>query len=749
MATKLWIDTEDYSEVPIKNGTHAYAEKVEVLLVTWAVDDGPVQVWDRTTGEPMPAELVSAYFDPTVEKWAHKADFDRTVLRWNGCEAPIEEWRCTMVQAMSHSLPGGLDQLCEVLGMPPDKAKLKTGKALIRLFCMPQKFKFHRKRLPGESAKEYKALVDAAKEAWPGRATRETHPAQWAEFVEYAKQDIEAMREAHKRMPKWNYPNNARELALWHLDQRINDRGILVDLELAEAAVRAVDREQLRLAERTVELTEGEVRAATQRDAMLEHIANQFGYMLDDLRASTLLKLIDTDENMPRELYDLLITRIQASTTSVAKYKTLLRATSSDGRLRGTLQFAGAGRTARWAGRLFQPQNLPRPSLKQKEIDQGVKYLKADCADLFVPDVMELTSSAIRGCIIAPPNKKLVVADLSNIEGRMLAWLAGEEWKLQAFRDYDTVMGANGNWITGPELYARYMQGDYPKLELDAKGEPVRKGHDLYKMSYGKSFGIAPGDVDKDGRQIGKVQELALGYEGGVGAFLTFARAYAIDLESLADKAAIPPDIWEKAQGMLEWHRSKGRDPDLEFGLSERAWLTCESIKTGWREAHPNIAKLWKDSGTNIRLAIENPGKTYAYGKFKARRDGNWLRIALPSGRCLCYPFPEVDDEGLIWYRGVNQFTRKWCRLHTYGGKTVENKSQAASRDIICHNMPLIDSQGYELILTVHDEDLTETPDRPEYNVEHLSAMLARVPKWAEGLPLAAAGFETARYRKD
>jgi DNA polymerase len=727
MATKLFLDTETFCEVPIKNGVHAYAEQAEILLFAWAIDEEPVAVWDLTTGDPMPARLADALADDSVEVWIHNSMFDRTILRWNGIEIPIERCRDTMVQAMSHSLPGGLDQLCEVLGMPPDKAKLKTGKALIRLFCMPQKFKHTLKRwerieevIPGvqrtvkEPRAEFMARVEEARQAWIGRATRETHPQQWAEFVEYAKQDIEAMREAHKRMPRWNFPNNARELALWHLDQRINDRGILVDLELAEAAVRAVDRAQEQLAQRTVELTEGEVRAATQRDAMLEHIANQYGYMLDDMRGSTLEKLLDTDENMPEAMKELLRVRLQATTTSTAKYKTFLKATSSDSRIRGTLQFAGAGRTARWAGRIVQPQNFSRGTIHGAELDAGIAYIKADSADLFVDDVMELTSSALRSCFVAPEGRKLVITDLSNIEGRMLAWLAGEEWKLQAFRDFD-----NGT------------------------------GHDLYKLAYGKSFGVDPGDVSKDQRQVGKVQELALGFASGVGGFLTFARAYSIDLEKLADDAAIPEEIMDQARGMLEWHRGKGRDPDLEFGLSERAWLTCEAIKTAWRLAHPNTVSLWKAVEDGFRTAIDSPGKTLTVRRIKIRRDGNWLRMGLPSGRCLCYPFPEVDDEGALFYKGINQFNRKWLKIYTYSGKLVENLTQAAARDVIAHNMPLIESSGYPIILTVHDEVLTEVPDRPEYNVNHLSAMLARVPEWAEGLPLAAAGFETYSYKKE
>lgn len=183
-----------------------------------------------------------------------------------------------------------------------------------------------------------------------------------------------------------------------------------------------VDRAQKGLAKRTQELTDGAVQAATQRDAMLRHLTEAFGVALPDMQAATLQRRID-DPNLPQPVRELLAVRLQASTTSTAKYKKLKAATSSDGRLRGTLQFNGASRTGRWAGRLFQPQNLPRPALLQPQIQAGIEALKAEYADLVFDNVMELTSSTLRGCLVAAPAKKLVVADLSNIEGRMLAWL--------------------------------------------------------------------------------------------------------------------------------------------------------------------------------------------------------------------------------------------------------------------------------------------------------------------------------------
>jgi DNA polymerase bacteriophage-type len=783
----LFGDLETYSEIPITCGVHKYAEKVEILLFAWAVDDEPVQVWDVTLDPAPPAELVEA-LALCDEVWFHNAQFDRTVLRRampHLCP-PLEKWRDTMVQAMAHSLPGKLAEISDVvLRLPADKAKDKAGKALIQLFCRPIKFSHTRTAadFPGETLKARKAALkewaEAEQAKWPGRATRETHPAKWREFLIYAGMDIEAMREAHKRMPMWNY--RGAELALWHLDQRINDRGVYIDLELAECTVNAVERAQEGLREDAQRATGGAVESATKRDALIAHILEQYGVPLPDMQKATLERRI-ADPDIPEGVKELLRIRLQASTTSTSKYATLIKCTGADSRLRGLLQFNGASRTGRWAGRLFQPQNLPsRGLLPQEQIEQGIVALKGGFADLFFDNIMHLTSSAIRGCICAPPGRKLVVADLSNIEGRDQAWLAGEDWKLRAFAEFDTVLTAEDEWLSGPEYFALCRDGTPPALALNEKGEPIRRGHDLYKMSYGKSFNVRPEEVTKDQRQVGKVQELALGYEGGVGAFVTFAAGYGIDLDELAAKAArfIPGEVWGQARIMLEWHRKHGRDPAAALGLPEQTWLVCESFKLGWRTGHANIKTYWRELDATVRDAISAPGVTFNCGKVKIRRDGAWLRIVLPSGRALCYPGPllqpekrkkkgEVDAETAdadalddsavqapvegrtkITYMGMNQYTRKWSRIDTYGGKIFENICQAVARDVMAYNMPAIEAAGYQIVLTVHDEVVCEAPDDPRYSAEQLAALLCATPPWARGMPLAAAGFEAYRYKKD
>lgn len=326
--------------------------------------------------------------------------------------------------------------------------------------------------------------------------------------------------------------------------------------------------------------------------------------------------------------------------------------------------------------------------------------------------VMEACSSVIRGTIIAPPGKKLVVSDLSNIEGRGLAWLAGESWKIEAFREFD--------------------EGHGP---------------DLYKLAYAKSFRVDPSTVTKAGRSIGKVQELALGYAGGVNAFLTFALAYGMDLEEMADTAwdTLDPGLIEEVTSFLDWLEGKG----TVYPMSRKAAIVCDSFKRLWREAHPYVVRMWADLENGFREATQNPGVTLTAGRFKIRRDGAWLRILLPSGRSLCYPHPKVADDGSLSFMGISQFNRKWQRIRTFSGKIAENVTQSFARDILFDATPSIETAGYRIVMKVHDEVITEAPDSPEFNSDHLSALLATPPEYALDMPLAAAGFESYRYRKD
>lgn len=370
--TTIYLDLETYSEQPISAGVYRYAEAAEVMLFAWAIDDGPVSVWDATAGIPMPETLERAWSDPQVLVIAHNAQFDRVVLDhapgWDwGCPH-LRRWRCTMAQALAHGLPGGLDALGQIFGLAENEQKQKQGRQLVNRFCRPRS-----RTLAGPQG-------DLLRQgATSYRATSATHPQEWAQFVDYAAGDVVALRAIHRKLPDWNFTDG--ELELWRLDQTINDRGFMVDLELARNAIRAVDAAQAELAARTTELTGAQVGSATQRDQLLQFILDEHGIDLPDMRASTLERRLQ-DENLSAPLRELIGIRLLASGTATAKYRRLLEATSRDGRLRGTLQFCGAARTGRWAGRQFQPQNLSRASLPAAAITDGIAALKAGIEDL-------------------------------------------------------------------------------------------------------------------------------------------------------------------------------------------------------------------------------------------------------------------------------------------------------------------------------------------------------------------------------
>jgi DNA polymerase len=702
---KCWFDTETFSPVPIRSGAWRYAEQAEVMLLPFAYEDESPYVWDLTETTKPPAALLEMARDPAIDFWGHNsAGFDWPVfsfaLRWLFDAVPQARRRDTMAQAYAHSLPGALGSLCDVFNITGEDAKDRDGKKLIQLFCVP----------PNATMKR-------------GRATRHTHPDEWEKFKTYASRDITSMRLAHKRMPAWNYPNNERELAVWHLDNEINYRGFAVDTDLAMAAIEIAANEKKRLAARTVEISNGALESTTQRDKMLAHLLAEYSVTLPDLQGATLERRLQ-DPDLPGGLRELLAVRLQASSASVAKYKALMASVSSDGRLRGTSQYCGAGRTGRWAHRNFQPGNMSRvPKYVAREWERAIESIKVGAVDMLYENVMEVAGSCVRGCIIASPGKKLAVADLSNIEGRMLAWLAGEDWKLQAFRDFDTVTGH------------------------DAKGNEIRKGVDLYKLAVALAFAMDPADVDDYLRQIGKVLELMLGYEGGVGAFITGAATYGIDLDEMAEKATPGLPAWalNEAAEFYDWSVRMKRNT---FGLKRDTFIACDALKRAWRAKNPAIAAFWKDLQSAVISATNRPGVTIQVQRLKVRRDGNWLRIRLPSGRFLCYPSPRVDEAGKFSYAGLNQYTRKWGRISSYGGKLAENVTQAAARDQLAWGMLQANGDGFNVGLSIHDEAVTDAPDDEAFNEQRLSAHLASDFGWNEGLPLAAAGFCATRYRK-
>lgn len=626
----LFADLETFSPLNLPQvGSFRYAEDCEILLWGYAIDTEPARVWDCTNPQTkeMPEALAKALKEVQAGErkivWHNGMSFDTVVLAAHGYHIPLEMIVDTMVIAYQHGLPGALGDLCDVLRMPTDKAKDKDGKRLVQLFCKPQ-------------PECYKVR----------RHDRYTKPEDWIKFVNYCRLDVEAERELFKALPKWNCTEWEHKLQV--LDAEINRRGMQIDVDLAEAAVELSERNKKLLAEETQRQTNGEVGAATQRDALIDYMAREYGWKIDTMTKAELEKRVD-DPSVPEPVRELLKLRLMSTKTSIQKFKALLRRVNKDGRMRGGLQFRGASRTGRWSGRGFQGQNLARPTVSQDEIDFATKVLKQrdGTFECFYDDPSVILPNLLRGEIIAPAGKKLIVADYSNVEGRVLAWLAGEEWKLQAFRDFD-----------------------------------AGHGHDLYKLAYARAFGVKPEDVTKPQRQIGKVLELALGYGGGAPAFARFAKAYGIDLSDMAEyvKSTAPRAVWLEAVDGYPYFVEKNRTG----GLEREAFIACDVLKRLWRKTNPKIVQFWANVGQAVQKAIVSR-ESVRVGYVAFTRTESFLVIRLPSGRLLCYPSPKTNPgvgKDSFTYAGTNQFSRKWEKIESYGAKACI----AAGTPVLCRN---------------------------------------------------------------
>lgn len=686
-------DLETANSEPISSGSYKYGETVRVQLWAYAIDDSPVEIWDIASGEPIPKMLKAALVDEDVRFCWHNQMFDRIQLRSLGIELPYHRVIDTMVMAYRLALPGSLDKLGEVLGLSEELAKITSGKNHVLRFCKPDK---------------------------NGRwADHNTHPKEWAEYKEYAKRDVVAMREILRRMSKFHKVTDFERM-VWMLDQRINDRGFRVDIDLVDSALALADKEREVLANDARNLSDGAVSSTTRRDALLTFIREEYQVDVKDLRGSTITKLLE-DDSLDPTLRSLLLNRVEAASTSVSKYKRIRQMICVDGRIRGTLQYHAAVRTGRWGGRGIQPQNLPRPVVKPWALlDEYIEAIKRGDTEFPGYSTMDVLSSALRGTIIAPPGRKLVVSDLSAIEGRVTAWLAGESWRVEAFREFDR----NG-------------------------------GVDDYCMTYAKAFNRDATTITEDERQIGKVMSLFFGYGGSVGAFVSGAATYHLDLDELARQAesVIPDDVLRDSYGFLEWAK-ENKLP--RYALSDSTYVICHALVKLWRSANPRTVTLWRDpefaqNGLEgaARCSVSNKHERIRCRKVAFISDDFATYMELPSGRRLAYPKMRVDEgTGELTYLGTNQYTRRWERIRTYGGKLLENCAQAVARDILANGMLLAEEAGYEVVLTVHDEIISETTDSEEFSADGLSSLMATQPSWALDLPLASKGFETYRYRK-
>lgn len=653
----LAIDLETYSNVDIKKaGLYKYAENCEILLVAYAFDDEPVEIKSLATGEVFPTKLYKAIKNPDVLKTAYNAAFEMAVLKRffhnvfsDDNVIQPEQWQCTMVQGYTLGLPGGLDRLGKALRLEEDKQKLSIGKRLITYFCKP--------------CKPTKANGGRT------RNNPEDDFEKWKQFKEYCKQDVEAERAIRNKLSV--FPLNEREHKLWCLDYSINSYGVLIDKDVVNNAISFDQRlreDWLEEAKRLTDLQNPNSRAQILGwlNAMLGELES-----FDKAARAELLKRSD----LPAEVRRVVELKNLLAKTSVKKYEAMKNAVCKDGRVRGMLQFYGANRTGRWAGRLVQLHNLPQNHLEDLDGDRAlVKGGHYDLLKLMYNSPSDVLSQLIRTAFIAGKGKRFIVADFSAIEARVVAWLAGEKWRMDTFA----------------------------------------KGGDIYCASASQMFHVP---VVKHGinghlRQKGKVAELACGYGGGVNALKAFG----------ADK----------------------------MGMTEEE---MQATITHWRNASPNICKLWRELETAAKRAIRAKatvktnaqGVTYRYSK-------GMLFCDLPSGRSTAYVRPRVEyeaasDKESITYEGTGD-SGGWGRAFTWGGKLTENVVQSIARDCLADTMLRLTDAGYRIVMHVHDEVILEMP-YGKGSLEEACQIMGQDIPWAPGLLLKADGYMTEYYKKD
>lgn len=650
----LHIDFETRSACDLKaKGLACYIEDptTEIILMSYAFGDGEIYTW--YSHEPFPP-AVALWVESGQSVAGHNFSFEWAL--WNyigipkhGIPVPlkIEQGVCTQAMAYAIAVPPSLEKAALALGI--SKQKDMAGSRLMMKMCKPK-----------------------ADGGW------HTDPEDLKRLAEYCRQDVEVEREISKRIP-WL---KEEEQSLWVLDQIINWRGIQVDKPALEKAVIIIENEKAKLDSDMRVATNGEVMSCTATKQLTEYLKAK-GIDVESVDKATIVEILSTKNLSPEDRMVCLL-RQEGSKSSTAKLEAMLQRASSDNRVRGTMQFHGASATGRWAGRGVQIHNFPRCNYDDATLDAIFNFIHG--ADLAlsptVPSPITAISNSLRAFIVAADGYRLIGCDYKSIESRILAWLAGEFWKVKLFED---------------------------------GGDPYVKGAiDIFKLK-------TPG-CTKDQRQVGKVAELACGFQGGVAAIQVMASAFGI---KMTDEEA-------------------------------------EKIKKAWRFAHPNIENFWFKLERAAMAAVRNPGKVFEVHSnsiggpsIKYKQSGSFLLCKLPSGRCISYPYPKVEQIETPWgalkdgltYMGTDSVSHKWERQKAYGGLLAENVTQAVGRCLLGEALKRLEHAGYPVVFHVHDEAVAEVMDG-RGSVGEMEKIMSVRPAWAKGLPIAVEGFEGKRYTK-
>lgn len=693
------IDFETRSSVDLRRtGVDVYSEHPHtgIWCMAWCIGDGPIELWRPGDRDPDAllehidgGGLVSAWNSP-FEAAIWSRVIPRVCPGWPQVKA--DQWSCTMSRALTFALPGALEKCALAMNVPAKKDM--AGHRIMLKLCKPTLA--WRKNPVGEPA-------------WYGT------PAELETLGQYCMNDVHVERLLAAKIK----PLSDAERAVWILDQRINQRGVRIDRTAVQAAMRVAETETRKLNRELAAITGGTVKQATNAAKLLQWL-RAGGVALPDLRKRTVaIALADLTPGDPRRRA--LEIRQQVGKASTKKLRPMLESCNSDGRARGLFAYHVAT-TGRWAGRRIQLQNMPRPILTPREIEDVIGLLQiphgADAIRFGYADPMDAIASSLRGMLVPEPGHMIVAGDLANIEGRVLAWLAGEQWKLDAFRAYDE-----------------------------------KRGPDLYRLAYGRSFGVDPNHITDEQRQIGKVQELACGYQGGPGAYVSMAANYNADL------AAIAETVFETTHPG-DWKDAEDRYPGAEdaFGLSQFTWTGLRIVVDAWREAHPAIEFFWSDLEACAMDAILSAGDVFVTKTRLIRfaSNGRFLFAQLPSGRILAYARPSVVEvqkksgkgtKSQIQFYGQGKKSKKWEARKAYGGLLAENVVQATSRDILACAMQRIDPV-FPIIMHVHDEIVSEVP-AARADAEAFNDLLCAPEPWMQGLPIKAKSYAATRYQKD
>lgn len=688
----LHLDFETRSDLDLpKVGAHNYARgrSTDILCAGYAFDDEEVELW--VPGEPLAERLID-YIEAGGSVWCHNAAFEREMCNNVGVRKygfPYlydDQLVCTMAMAFSMGLPGSLEKSAAALGVTEQK-DLEGSRVMMQL-CAPREVK-----------------PDGTIVWWQDAEKMER-------LFKYCRQDVRVERMIGKRMLKLS----SFEKKIWMLDQKINSRGIHIDIPAAKAASAMITEEKQRLDLQMRLLSDNQI-ATCNAIAQIKAYLSEYGIQdIDSLAKSDVVELLKL-KNLPADCRAILELRQEAGKATTAKVSAMVQRSGSDDRFRGGFQYSGAN-TRRWAARGIQLQNLKRPTLPQSVIDYVLealpKGITASQLDAVVGSPLSIISECIRGFIAASEGCELLSCDFSSIEARVLAWLAGQESVLDIFKG-------------------------------DGK---------IYEHAACNIFQRSIEHITSSERQIGKVAVLALGYGGGVGALQSMSTGYGVSLAPAFEALWNLASLDQKERVEYSWHLNNER-----FDIPREEYIASELTKINWREANSSVVSYWEALESAAIEAVTNPKAKFQAGQ--AGREvlfmvnGSFLFCKLPSSGVIVFPYPEIRTIKTPWgqnkqaltYMTEDGTTKKWDRVKTYGGSLAENVTQSLARDLLAEALLRLEARNFSVVAHIHDEIVCENKIG-EKKIEDMIQIMTEVPVWAKGLPISAGGWNGKRFRK-